>query len=136
MSIIELCRNSSTSAARPSIERQAAQQLRPKAEDEVADVADGEVQAVDRPLDAPDHLGGVLLHQVGHVLEREADGIDVLDDAVVEVLADPLALLDDGQALDLLVQPGVLDRDPGVAGEELDERLVVLGELGPRPPCP
>ena len=75
----------------------------------------GEMERVDRPLDARGRLGGVLVHQLGHVLEREADGIDVLDDAVVEVLADPLALLDDGQRCDLLVQPGVLHRDPGVA---------------------
>ena len=30
---------------------------------------------------------------------------------------------------DLLVEAGVLDRDPGVEGERLDEPLVVLGEL-------
>ena len=53
-----------------------------------------------------------------------------LDDAVVEVLADPLALVDDRQPLDLLVQPGVLDRDAGVEREHLDEGLVVLAELG------
>ena len=57
------------------------------------------------------------------------DRVEVLDDAVVEVLADALALVDDRQALDLLVQPGVLDRDPGVDRERLDEPLVVLGEL-------
>ena len=35
-----------------------------------------------------------------------------------------------GQALDLLVQARVLDRDPGVDGERLDEALVGRGELG------
>ena len=48
----------------------------------------------------------------------------------MEVLGDPLALLDDGQALDLLVQPGVLDGDPGPEREHLDEQLVGLAELG------
>ena len=41
---------------------------------------------------------------------------------------DPLALLDDRQALDLFVQPGVLDGDAGVAREHLDEPLVVVAE--------
>ena len=70
--------------------------------------------------------------QLRDVLEREADGVDALDDPVVEVLADALALVDDGQPMDLLVQAGVLDRDRGVAGEGLDERLVGRGELLPR----
>ena len=48
----------------------------------------------------------------------------------MEVLADALALVDDRQALDLLVQAGVLDGDRGVASERLDEFLVVRGELG------
>ncbi len=48
------------------------------------------------------------------VLERQAHGVDGLDDPVVEVLADPLALLHDRQPLDLVVQPGVLDRDAGM----------------------
>ena len=68
--------------------------------------------------------------ELGDVLERQADRVDVLDDAVVEVLADALALVDDRQPLDLLVQAGVLDGDAGVDGERLDEPLVGLGELG------
>ena len=40
------------------------------------------------------------------------------------------ALVDDRQLLDLLVEPGVLDRDPGVEREHLDQLLVVLAELG------
>ena len=107
-----------------------AQELRPEAEDEVPDVPDREVEAVDRPLDASFDLVRVVAHELGDVLEREADGIDVLDDPVVEVLADALALVDDGQPLDLLVQAGVLDRDPGVDRERLHEALVRLGELG------
>ena len=63
----------------------------------------------------------VLLHELRDVLEREADGVDALDDPVVQVLADPLALVDDRQPLDQLVEPGVLDGDAGVAGERLDE---------------
>ena len=44
----------------------------------------------------------------------------------MEVLADALALVDDRQLLDLLVQPRILDRDPGVPREQLDEPLVRL----------
>ncbi len=84
------------------------------------------------PLDPGPRLIGVVVHELRDVLEREAYPVDALDDPVVEILADPLALLDDRQALDLLVEPGVLDGDPGVEGEHLDERLVGLAEL-PRP---
>ena len=115
----------------PGQQGHAAQQLGAQPEDEVADVTDRHVEAVDGALDAPDDLVGVLLDQLRDVLEGEAHGVDALDDPVVEVLADPLALVDDGQALDLLVQARVLDRDRRVAGERLDERLVGRGELLP-----
>ena len=122
-SIIELCRNSSTIAARPADAASSrSSSSGPQPEDEVADVADRQVEAVDRPLDPSLDLVGVVAHELRDVLERQADRVDALDDAVVQVLADALALVDDGQPLDLLVQPGVLDRDPGVDGERLDER--------------
>ncbi len=70
------------------------------------------------------------VHDQRHVLEREGDPVDGLDDPVVEVPRDPLALLDDGQLLDLLVEPGVLDRNARAEGEHLDEHLVHLAELG------
>ena len=106
-----------------------AQELRPEAEDEVPDVPDRQVEAVDRALDASFDLVRVVPHELGDVLERKANGIDVLDDAVMEVLADALALVDDRQPLDLLVQPGVLDGDPSMDRERLDKALVGLGEL-------
>ena len=52
----------------------------------------------------------------------------------MQVLADPLALVDDREPLDLLVQPRVLDRDSGVQREHLDEALILLAELGARRP--
>ena len=110
-------------------ERRSAQQLRSQAEDEVPDVPDRQVQAVDRPLDPSLDLVGIVADQLRHVLERQPDRIDVLDDPVVEVLADPLALVDHREPLDLLVEPRVLDRDPGMDGEGLDERLILRGEL-------
>ena len=70
---------------------------------------------------APCALGRVLGDDLGQVLERQRDAVQALDDRVVQVPADPLALVDDRQPLDLLVQPGVLDRDASVEGEHLDE---------------
>ena len=116
-------------AARPADECRPLEQLWPEAEDEVADVADRQVEAVDGPLDSPLDLVRVVRDQLRHVLQRQADRVEVLDDPVVEILADPFALVDDRQPLDLLVEPGVLDGDPGVDGERLDQSLVVLGEL-------
>ena len=47
----------------------------------------------------------------------------------MQVTADPLALVHDRQALHLLVQARVLDRDPGVQRERLHQRLVIGAEL-------
>ncbi len=105
----------------PGQERHAAQELGAKAEDEVADVADREVQAGDGPLDPPLDLVRVLPDQVRNVLQRQPDGVEVLDDAVVEVLADAVTLVHDGQSLDLLVQPRVLDGDAGMDRERLEQ---------------
>ena len=118
------------SAANPLDERGPGQELRPQAEDEVADVLDREVDRVDRPLDPFRRVLGVLGHELGDILERQADRIHVLDDAVVEVLGDAVTLVDDGQALELLVEPRVLHRDAGVQRERLDEGLVLRAELG------
>ena len=53
----------------------------------------------------------------------------------MKVLGDPLALVDHGQALDLLVEAGVLDGDPGVQREHLDDpRYVHLRMRGATPP--
>ena len=93
------------------------------------------MEAVDRPLDASLDLVRIVAQELRDVLEREADRVDVLDDAVVEVLADAIALVDDRQAPDLLVQVCVLDGDAGVDGECLDEALIGLGELGCARPC-
>ena len=129
-STIELSRTSSARASQRADQIVVVEQLRAEAHDEVADVADRHVEGVDRSVDAGPRLVAILVHELGQVLERQADRVDALDDPVVEVLGDPLALVDDGQALDLFVEPGVLDGDAGVQREHLDERLIVLGELG------
>ena len=114
----------------PADQRPPRQQLGSQTEDEVADVLDGEVDRVDRPLEAIGGLLRVVRHQLGDVLERQADPVQVLDDPVVEVLGDAVALVDDGEAIELLVEPRVLHRDPGVDREGLDERLVFRAEPG------
>src|SRR5450759_3319081 len=77
---------------------------------------------------SPARLGWLFHHEVGDVLQGEAHRVDRLDHAVVEVAPDPLAFLDDREALDLVVEPGVLHRDRRVAGEELHQLLVDLAE--------
>ena len=73
------------------------------------------LERVDRPVDPGLGLGRVLVViNSGTSSSDRLTRVDGLDDPVVEVLADPLALLDDGQPLDLLVQARVLDRDAGM----------------------
>ena len=103
---------------------------RAQAEDEVADVADHRVERIDRLIDPPPCLLRLVGEQVRDVLQRERLGVDRLDDAVVEVAADPIPLVDDGEAAYLVVQPRVVDRDPRVQREHLDQRLVIGAELG------
>ena len=97
-------------------------------EDEVADVADRAVDGLDGALDALRRRRRVGRHQLVDVLERQADGVEPLDEAVVEVLADALALLEHGQLAQLLVHAGVVDGQAGVPREGLHEPLVVLAE--------
>ena len=78
----------------------------------------------------PSASAGVRDHDLGHVLERQGHRVERLDDPVVEVPTDPVALLDDREVGHLPVQPRVLDRDRGVEREDLDEPLVVRAELG------
>ena len=125
MSAALLVANSSASVAIAGHDVRAVEELGAKTEDEVADLADGEVERIDGVVDpgAPPRRDRCAISE-RHVLERERDAVDRLDDAVVEVARDPLALLDDRQPLDLLVEPRVLDGDPGPQREHLDEEPV------------
>ena len=73
---------------------------------------------------------GLLADQLGNIVERERLRVDGLDHAVVKIPADPVALVHDRQPAHLVVQSGVLDGDPGVQREHLDQCLVLLAELG------
>ena len=74
----------------------------------------------------------VALEQRAAGLGGEHDAEELLRDRVVQLAREPVALLDDAQLAAALVQARVLDRERGVRGERLDERLVVVGE-GRRP---
>ena len=74
-----------------------------------------------------------VAHEPSGSLQRQAGGEQPLDDGVVQVAGDALAVLDQGQLLHPGVEPGVLDRDAGGGGEADHELLVDVGEhLGGR----
>ena len=61
-------------------------------------------------------------------LGGQHDAEQLLHDGVVELAREPVALLDDAELAALLVQPGVLDRDRRVRGQQPDQPLVGLRE--------
>jgi len=84
--------------------------LRAHVHDVVADVTDGLVKAIDGVTQAVRRRLRIVLQQQGAMLKRQANGINRLDNAIVQIHPDPLALLQHRQAAHLLVQAGVLDR--------------------------
>ena len=103
----------------------AVERLRPQPVDEVAQLADRDLQRIDRGVHAALGFGRGRGHDLGHVFERQRDRVQRLDDAVVQVAADPVALADDREVGGLLVEAGVVDGDAGVQREQLDQALVV-----------
>ena len=107
-----------------------AEQDRTQPEDEVADIANHPVKGIDRLVHSPARLVRLFPDELRDVVEGERHRVDHLDDAVVQVPANPVPLVDDRQLLDLLVEAGVLDRDARMQRERLDQRLVIGAELG------
>jgi hypothetical protein len=93
-------------------------------EDGRPDVADGDVEVLDRGVDPVGDLRP--LREPGGPLQGEAGGEQPLDHRVVEVAGDALAILEHGHVLQPGVQAGVVDGDPGGAGE-CDRQLLVGG---------
>ena len=61
-------------------------------------------------------------------LQRQADREELLDDRVVEVHRDALAILDQHHVAHARVQPGVVDCDTGGRSQRDHELLVDVGE--------
>ncbi len=74
--------------------------------------------------------GSAGVDELGDLLQRQAHRVQPLDDAVMQVASDAFALGHHAQGGQAIVEPGVLDGDAGVAGEQLDQALVAVGELG------
>ena len=68
-------------------------------------------------------------------LQAHADGVDALDDPVVEVTGDAVPVVEHAHHADPVVEPGVLDGDAGGEGESLGQRFVLVAERRRRPPC-
>ena len=107
----------------------AVERLRAKAVDEGAQLANRRRERIDGCIDPALSLTGSLRHHFRDVLERERNRVQRLNDPVVEIATDPIALLDDGEVGRLLVQPGIVDRDAGVERKQLDKPLIVGREL-------
>ena len=96
-------------------------------EDRAADLANGHVQLVHGVVDSGAQVVAAPDRQ--HRLERHAGREQALDDLVVEVAGNSLAVFEDGDLFRALHQPGVLDRNSG-GGRQCDrEALVFLAEL-------
>src|ERR671923_188782 len=103
---------------------------RPELEDERAHLGH-------RAADELAHLPELLLRLLRLGLDEERGGVGGQRDAeeslvhgVVELAREAVSLLDHRQLAAALVEPRVLDRDRGVGGEGLDQRLVGLVEDG------
>ena len=70
----------------------------------------------------------LLLGDADRALQAQPGGEEPLDDGVVEVAGDALAVLDEGEVGDPGVEAGVLDGDAGRGGEGDDHLLVDVAE--------
>ena len=95
-------------------------------EDHAADLSDGRVEVVDGHLD---FVGDAeIAGHTGEGLETERRGEEPLDHEVVQVSRDPLAIVEERELLDMLMEASVLDRDPRGARQRNRDGLVACGE--------
>ena len=116
------------------IELTIGEDARPQPEDVVAQIADGTVDVLDRRFDP--HGDPFILRECGNALQAHPDREERLDHTVVQLLRDPLSLVQDLEPPDLvlgahhlLVQPRVLDGDTRLGRKDLKRTLIVRGEL-------
>ena len=115
------------------IELAVGQDARAETEDVVAQVPDRVIDVLDGPLEATSHLR--VAGRRRESLQTHPNREERLDDAVVEFLPDPLALLDDLEplklpafALGLVAEASVLDGDGGLGREDHEDAFVLLAE--------
>jgi hypothetical protein len=95
-------------------------------EDRPPDLLDGAVQLVHVAADPlgqlrPDHLSG-------HPLQPQPDREQPLDDLVVQVAGDPVAVFEDGQPLPVVLRAGELQGHRGLPGEHGHHQHVGVAE--------
>ncbi len=84
-------------------------------------------------LQLPDVVAGggwIALEQRPRCLRAQHEPEELLADGVVEIERQPVALGGDRELPRLLVQARVRDRDCGMSGEQPDQLLVLVGEVG------
>ncbi len=86
-------------------------------EDVVAQVADGRVDALDGPGE-PSADGLRVVDLPLRRLQRHAHGEECLDDAVVQLLCDPLPVFEDCQPLQFFAQARILESDSCLGSEQ------------------
>ncbi len=91
-----------------------------------ADITDGAVEVCHGLLDAVGGGGGVFFKQQAGVFEGEPHRVDRLDDAVVQVHADAVAFLQDGEAATGDVQTDALDGGGHPGGDRLGKLHIRL----------
>ena len=70
----------------------------------------------------------LLRHPIGQPLDAQSDGEEILDDYVMQVACDSIAVFDNCDRLETLAKPGGTHRRPPDDGECLDQRNVGLVE--------
>ena len=106
----------------------------PQLEDGRADLGDGVVEVVDGLGDPFDDQ--VPLGQARRALKTHADGVDALDDPVVQIAGDAVTVVEHAHDADAVVQPGVLDGDAGGEREGFGKGFVLVAESRSILPCP
>ena len=104
---------------------------RPQLEDQRAELVErlaGRAPSASRA--APAAPSGSTPDERRRGLGGQDEAEELLAYGVVELEREPVSLREDRQLAALLVQARVRDRDRGVRGQQLDQLLVAVGEVG------
>src|SRR3972149_5490114 len=78
-------------------------------EDIRTDITNSVIQSLNSLLDLQAGHPGIFLNRALSIVQSQANGINRLDDPIVQVHANPLALFQDSEPLSLAVQASVLN---------------------------